>query len=192
VVIPTYLTHYYKGDAPLRSISGVKDGLRLKEILGGLTEENTLAFARFRSETYLTDRKRVEALLVERFRAKGGRPTLEHPAYFVVGRSSWFERHEPEVRRFTVALDRLDPSGVSFTYGDSMISFAIAEGRWPHGEIRPAAYHGEVYLRSELPSLIERYGLPEDRHRTRPDQRFDYYLEAQVWDPAIFRVSERG
>ena len=178
--IPTQLTHYYKGDAPFRSISAGIDELRLTDILGGLTEENTLAFA-------LAERRRVEALLAERFRAKGGRPALDHPAYFVVGRSSWFERHEPEVKRCTVPLDRVDPAAVSFTYGDSMISFAIAEGRWTHGEIRPAAYHGEVYLVSEVPSLVERHGLPEDRHRTSPEQRFDYYLEAQVWDPAVLR-----
>jgi hypothetical protein len=189
VELPRVLTHYYKGDAPFRSLSAIPDGPRLSAILDGLSEETALAFARFRSESYLGERRRIEALLAERFREKGGRPALEHPIYFVVGRSSWFERHEPKVCRRTLSLDRVAPDQVSFTYGDSMVSFAIAGGCWPQGDVQPSAYHGEVFVRSELASLVQRHGLPEERHATVPAQRFDYYLEAQVWDAAVLRES---
>ncbi len=174
--LPDHLTHYTK-DRPFRSLSE-RSPEEWPELLASLREENTLAFARFGRDDYLPNRVRLEARLRKDFVARGGRPIRRHPYYFVLGRSPWFERHEPKILAVRVPVADLDPTRLSFTYGDSMTSYMLHDGTWPRSEELRRPHHGRIYLLEELPDLVAALGIPDGPTRDRPD----HYVEAQLWD----------
>jgi hypothetical protein len=189
---PDLLTHYTKSpDRLFRSISALPPGEAEVVVRESLQEANTLAHARFEGERYLSDRKEIEKEIREMFREKGGRPVLDHPFYFVLGSAPWFELHEEDLYKVEIPLSSIPSEFISFTYPDSMISFALAAGTWYRSELCGKPCNGKVFRLEDLAGLIEAYGYPGDRWRTEPAARYDYYIEAQVWDESVV-VPYRG
>ena len=184
--VPDHLTHYTKDPGNLfRSISALPLDEARAVVLSSLEEANTLAHVRFQDGAYLGSRKDLERRLRKLFEAKGGRPELEHPFYFVLGSAPWFECHEENLYKVVIPLASIPTTVVSFTYPDSMISFLLAAGTWHRSEICGKPCNGRLFRLEELEGLIEAHGYPGDRWRSEPAARYDYYIEAQVWDAAV-------
>jgi hypothetical protein len=177
------LTHYYeRGCGPFKSISGLTED-EAKRIMAGIDKAGTADRRDFGNMQYLAMRKEVEAWLRTEFIKKGGRPVRENPHYLVVNRCSWLSEWYREPAEVTIPLSSIDPSAVSFTYPDSMISLQLSQRRddpvWePH--MRP--WHGQVFTIHEINDVIDKYGFP-DEHLFRTDRahKFEAYIEAQVW-----------
>ena len=190
--LPDFLTHYTRSE-PFRSLLECPQELRLN-VVSGFHPENTLAYKRFEKPTlYLAEREALEQRLHAEFLSLGGRPRRRHPFYLVLGRSEWFERHEGEgLRAFTIPIASIESERISFTYGDSGISYQLHDRTWPHAppERYRRDHHGRLFLLDEIPELVEREGFPDGDHAWESDRRYDYYLEAQLWDEPPCRVQE--
>lgn len=175
VPLPAYLTHYTK-KVPFRSLTE-RPPQEWPGLIAGLREENALAYARFGHPDYLPKRAALEARMHAEFRERGGRPRRRNPYYLVLGRSPWFERHEPHLIAVRVPLDSLDPLQLSFTYGDSWTSYGLRDGTWPRAAQLRRPHHGRLFLLDEILELVAVLGLPDGPTRDRPD----HYVEAQLW-----------
>src|ERR1044071_4847558 len=81
---------------------------------------------------------------------------------------SWYP-HGCELR---IALNVFRTECLSFTYGDTFPAMRYKDGK---------PYRGKVYLLTELPGLVNEYGLPQiwnAQGKYGPER----YIEAQVWD----------
>ena len=158
-----YLTHYYLHDiGPFQTLSALPDDEAL-EIMKALRDDTPFG-ARFKDPArYLQNRKKTERWVREGFIAKGGKPQESYPIPMVLGSSKWMVANAPkresnaEIRIPLAVVTEFD---VSFTYPDSMIS------RW-FGREKPADYyqpdlHGQIFMLSEILSLVAVKGMPEE------------------------------
>jgi len=98
----------------------------------------------------------------------------------IVGACPWLKqwyRHGAEIQ---IPLSEFKMEIISFTYGDTFPAMRYQDGR---------PYRGQVYLLSELPAVIEEYGLPQEWNadgQNGPER----YIEAQIWDDvSVFSYS---
>jgi hypothetical protein len=83
----------------------------------------------------------------------------------------------------------------SCTYPDSFTAMGFGSDYGLPSEAKP--YHGRVFALADLPSLIARYGLPDDApdadydgYQQRP---FEKYIEVQLWsDEPVRNFVDRG
>ena len=166
--IPDFIIHYSRSE-PFRSISEVPQE-RLSAVLKELNETNAWGLGRFSDPEYLERRLAVERKIRSEFIAKGGRPVLEHPIYFFLGRDAQFEEHDRN-KGYVIQLGDLPKVAVSFTYGDSMFSldedYRRLKGERYLGELCP-----HVYKFGELPNI---FSHADHRSSAR------LHVEAQLW-----------
>jgi hypothetical protein len=175
--LPDFLSHYYEAaDGPLRNLSDLPH--EEAEMLLARLRLAGDRFASQRNDDYLTVRRELEQRVRSLFIARGGRPVRERPHYFLLGACPWLLTWYPQGCELRVPLRAFRPETVSFTYGDTFPAMRYADGK---------PYRGQVYTLSELPSLVEQYGLPQDWN---PDGEGgpDRYIEAQVWDDEPLRL----
>lgn len=165
--------HYYpRGCKPFRSLSDLPQE-HADAVLSTLRRESPDCFAARRPPDYMERRRRVEAMLREEFRKKGGKLLRPAPHYLTVEHSpflaSWYEN----CAILRIPAKEFDLATVSFTYGDSHPTFGgrINDGR---------EYRGTLYTYHEILRVIEKYGLPQ---WWNPDGALgpERYIEAQVW-----------
>ena len=104
------------------------------------------------------------------------------PHYLGIGEcpflASWY--HDPAV--FRLPLNSVDPSVISFTYGDSFPTFSdrVQDRR---------EYRRRIYTLPEILHLIEKYGLPQEIWPQEP-HFFGQpaYVEAQLWSDDPLRA----
>ncbi len=181
---PDFITHYYlKGTQPFRSLSALDENEAI-EIMRSLFDE-TVFGARFRDPgEYLRNRRRSERWVRDEFILKGGKPALDYPIYFVLGKSNWLKSRSPYRTlhsEIQIKLSDLAPNDISFTYPDSMISFWLGNEK-PDDLFLPAL-HGQVFTRSEILAIVEQKGDPEKSWNTNLPATLAPYIEAQVWNP---------
>lgn len=152
------LIHYYDPTMPpLRSITECCSG----DVIKKLSDMDGQAFHRFRNfDWYAKQRNQTEKWLYDAFVQRGGRPTLVHPRYFVLGESKLlrygFGGNAATIR---IPLDRVDGAHVSFTLDDSMKLFLDAE-------------QPRIWLKDEIvEKMLSAKGA---------------YVEAQIWDLRYF------
>ena len=149
--MPTFLTHYYEGsERPFISLSDLDEASMEREFaeLAPLP----LKVHRFKTPPearhYMRLRRETEARVRRQFIDKGGKPTLQHPRYMVLGTSRWFDDWYVEKREIRIPWDAFNDSQISFTYPDSMVSLILADqSRW---EALRKPYHGIVFTRAEI------------------------------------------
>jgi hypothetical protein len=190
-----YLTHYYKGDTePFRSLSALSDieAIPIMEALY-VEFEGSVAFERFKNPgQYLHNRRQTEQWVREAFIAKGGQPQAAYPIPMVLGASKWMVKHSPapdlhgEIR---IPLSAFQEGDVSFTYPDSMISLWFGRDKPP--EYYLPDYHGKIFTRSEILSIVEMKGLPEEAWETNLPSNLAPYIEAQVWNHKLLLAYKR-
>lgn len=108
---------------------------------------------------------------------------MDYPIYFVLGESEWLITHSPDQslhREIRIQLSDFEEEDVSFTYPDSMISFWL-ENEKPVDLYLPE-YHGKVFTRKEILSIVKKKGNPEKDWHTNLPPSFAPYIEAQVWN----------
>jgi hypothetical protein len=178
-----YLTHYYKrGTQPFRSLSELSDNEAI-QIMAELYDDSPFG-VRFKDPAqYMRNRRQTERWVREAFIAKGGRPQAAYPIPMVLGASKWMVKHAPDPDahgEIRIPLSALTEYDVSFTYPDSMISLWF--GREKPIEYYQPEYHGKVFTVSEILSIVEAKGLPEDDWDTNLPGDLAPYIEAQVWN----------
>ena len=148
--------------------------------------EGSVVFERFKNPVqYLHNRRQTEQWVREAFIAKGGQPQATYPICMVLGASKWIEKHAPapdpdahgEIR---IPLSAFQEGDVSFTYPDSMISLWFGRDKPP--EYYQPDYHGKIFTRTEILSIVEMKGVPEEAWETNLPSNLAPYIEAQVWN----------
>lgn len=188
-----YLTHYYMpGTPPFRSLSALPETEAI-HIMESLYDEKLLVMTRFKDPyQYLRNRKQSEHWVRESFIRKGGKPHDAYPHYMVLGESKWIVRasgdaHPPMI---CIPLSGFEEEDVSFTYPDSMISFWFGNEKPP--EYYMPEFHGQVFTRAEILSIVAQKGMPEDDWHTNLPEDLAPYIEAQVWNHACLGVYMRS
>jgi len=176
------ITHYYhKNDLPFQRLTTLPDDEALL-LMEQLSEKSGLVYRRFKNPpNYLSDRKITEKWLYDEFIKTGGNPKLKSPYYFVVEKSLWIEEgYNGESLQIQIPVEKIDPSIISFTYSDSMVSFWLGEqlGKpfYKHD------YHGKVFSLEEIKTIINVVGIPNDEWKTELSKKYDFFIEAQLWD----------
>ena len=186
--IPTHATHYFDAArGPFRNLSDLDEDT-LDGVLLELRREceRSAAYRRIYGSRYMELRRATEDRMRRDFESRGGRPERTSPHYFVLGDSPWFEGLYPICEAIRLDLADLPELETSVTYPDSFVSMNSGpELGLPHPK-RP--YHGRVFTLSELPGLVEKWGLPRD-DSTRSDEDyhkgpFEKYVEIQLWSDA--------
>jgi hypothetical protein len=143
--------HYSRAE-PFRSITAAPT-VELQVLINSLNESNSWGLSRFADPNYLSQRLDVEARMRERFFEMGGVPVLAHPIYFFLGRNKRFEEHPLNIG-YEVDLSNLDRNQVSFSYGDTMLSFN-EENRRLAGEPYRHPLCNRLFMLDDLEDLIK-------------------------------------
>jgi hypothetical protein len=133
---------------------------------------------------YLSRRLATEDWLQSEKNRKLGATRLERPVYFFLGDFA-DGRDASRLASFVFPLTAFSPEVLTFTYPDSMASFAIAR-RDVHLAQRKE-YHGEVFTVREIAVVIAKHGMPGERWKTEPAMQYDRFIEMQVWDDRPIR-----
>ena len=177
-----YLTHYYTRGNPLfRSISAMEDGEAL-QLMRELCDDTRFG-ARFKEpKWYLGVRRHTEQWVRAQFIARGGTPCELYPIYTVLGTSDWIAHaKDPDTPgEIRIPLSVFEEGDVSFTYPDSMISYLFDRDK-PAGYYLPA-FHGKIFLRTEILEIVAEKGLPEESWNAVLPDGLAPYIEAQVWN----------
>lgn len=190
-----FLTYYYKkGTTSFQSLSVLPDSEAVP-IMEALYMAGSVLWERFKDPCqYLRARRQTEQWLYQEFIAKGGKPYETYPIYTVLGKSMWFSKAADEVTLATTAeiqipLSIFQEGEVSFTYPDSMLTLLLAHQKDP--EYYQPEYHGKLFTLSEICSIVERNGLPEEGWATNLPIFLPHYIEAQVWNHQLLLAYKR-
>jgi hypothetical protein len=182
------LTHFYRrGTQPFRSLSGLPEAEALR-IMQDLYVEGSAIWERFKDPLdYLQSRRQTEAWLHQAFIAKGGKPAMDYPIYFVIGSPKWMQRVADPLTLATTAEIKVPFSifketEISFTYPDSMVSLYMESIKDP--ACYQPEYHGKLFTQSEILAIVAKKGLPDQGWETKVPDRLAHYIEAQAWTRA--------
>ena len=156
VIPPNFIVHYSRGE-PFRSITSFPQD-EWRNIVKKLNPTTAWGLNRFADSNYLKQCILAEAQVRKKFIAKGGKPRLEQPIYFFLGRNKRFEEHMLN-KGYKIKLDDLESEQVSFTYGDSMLAF-IKENRDQSGAQYKNPLCEEVYRLEELGHVYSSIHFP--------------------------------
>ncbi|WP_127585574.1 hypothetical protein [Paenibacillus koleovorans] len=165
-----YAYHYFEAsEGPFRSLTELpeKDA---ESVLRRLRERGK-SFASQRAADYLTIRRELEQRVRGEFQAKGGRPVTRVPVSMTLGPCPWIQSWYESGQFVRIPLSDLQPSAISFTYGDLFPTMRLQDGK---------PYRAQVYTLAELPALIEKFGFPQVWNAAGaagPER----YIEIQVW-----------
>lgn len=173
------ITHYYlKSTTPFENILN-QSSANQAQIISKMKENHSTK--RVFGSRYLQLRIKTEDKLKELFLQNGGVPEVDHPSYFVLGESRWFEGLSTSHQKIEIPLEQLDPNLVSITYPDSFVSM----GFMPEFgmDVKQMPYHNKVFKVEDLPTLIKEYGFPKDegQYENYQNESFEKYIEVQYW-----------
>jgi hypothetical protein len=118
--IPDFIVHYSRSE-PFRSMSSVLSN-QWAAVIKDLSDTNVWGIKRFSDPDYLPRRLEVEKRIRSEFIEKGGKPMLQHPLYFFLGRHIGFEKHLQN-NGYIINLKNILSESISFTYGDSLLAY---------------------------------------------------------------------
>ena len=166
--IPNFIVHYNRGE-PFRSITSFPSD-QWQSIIEKLKPTNAWGLKRFTDPNYLKQRVLAETQLRNEFLTKGGKPQLEQPIYFFLGRNRRFEEHQLN-KGYKINLSDLESEQISFTYGDSMLAL-IAENRKQSGPQYKNPLCEAIYRLEELSQIYSSIHFPDENQLA---------IEAQLW-----------
>lgn len=168
LTVPNFIVHYSRSE-PFRSITSAPHDQR-QMIIEKLNSANAWGLNRFTDLSYLQERVQAETKLRSALIAKGGKPELEQPIYFFLGRNKRFEEQKLN-KGYKINLSHLLSKPLSFTYGDSMLAL-IEENRTQSGIRYNNPLCKNVYRLDELAELYSRVHFSEVPSLA---------IEAQLW-----------
>jgi hypothetical protein len=175
MTIPEVLTHNYDPEGVFLSNLCDLSSAEAENVLHRIHQSGKRAV----KANYLRRRFETEAWLIgERQRLLGQTPR-ERPIYFFLG--NFADGKDPS-RPCSLVMPLADfpPDILTFTYPDSMASFAIGTRKDHEAERMP--YHGQVFMLPKIRSVVAEFGMPEDQWKADGPRRFDRFIEVQVWD----------
>ncbi len=175
---PDFIVHYNRSE-PFRSVTHTPIE-RWPEVVEILTDENSWGIKRFSDPEYLVRRFDVELRLRDEFIVKGGRPKLNSPIYFFLGRHSQFEEHKGN-NGYIVDLKDLSPDSISFTYGDSLLAYN-EDYRIQSGEKYQNSLCTKIYRIEELKDLFGHSSFPKQDPLA---------IEVQLWETPSPKIVRR-
>lgn len=166
--------HYYeKETGPFVSLSDLSDD-DAQKIINGLIEEGKTLAAKTHGGEYMYYRRLIENKAYSMFIEKGGQPVRKTPLYMVWGEchhlKSWYKCGD----YVEISIDKFDLTSVSFTYGDTFITFDPSHGKTEE-------YRQNVYTYDEILKIIEKYGWPQGTWSNDSRWWQPTYVEVQVW-----------
>jgi hypothetical protein len=168
---PLEVHHYYERDlGPFRNLSDLPTE-EAEAVMRDLRERGDV-FASRRPDDYLTVRRELEDRARALFIRKGGKPVRARPHYMTLGACPWLLDWYRQGRELAIGLDKIDPSAISFTYGDLFPAMRLVDQR---------PYRGQVFTVDEIGAVIDRYGLPQEWNADGAHGP-ERYIEAQIWD----------
>jgi hypothetical protein len=171
-----FLYHYFENERkPFLSLSDLSDEEAIK-IHKSLEKDNNIFSKRNSDGKYMELRRFVENQLYSKFIEKGGNPKRKTPYYMVLGESNFYKKLNNNGYNgvIKIPLEIFDKNTISFTYGDSFITFispTYGGTEW---------YLNNVYTFDEIQEIIKKNGTPvwtEDTPFYQPS-----YIEAQIWE----------
>ncbi len=165
-----YITHYYiRGTDPWKNIMFLPEADAFRKAAElAMAYKATASSGRFADFiNYYPRRKAADRIVREEFICLGGRPRLEHPYSFVLGKSDYLEKWYGDGANIRLQLDTILDSQISFTPGDSCARYERNELPviWTK-QMLLKKLHAFGYSQEELIRSIAPYG----------------YVEAQLWD----------
>ena len=178
--VPGFVTHYHLPDrSPFLNLSDLPPA-ELAAVAAELGELGRAGRSERRfGSRYMDLRHRTEALLRDKFEARGGQISRRSPHYFVLGESEWFRALYANAGEVRIPLSDLPSKATSLTWSDSVVSMGLL----PEFGIEtiPKPQYSKVFRLDELDEVVARYGLPQDAP--------DYFIEVQVWNDDPLRWS---
>lgn len=168
-ILPNIITHNYHRDGVL--LANVCD-LPFAEAEAILARRRE-AGGRLLKANYLQRRLQTEAWLIEERGRLLGSTRRNRPIYSFLG--DFADNTDPERPcSLVMPLDAFPPDILTFTFPDSMASFAFGTLEKHAHERRP--YHGKVFTLEQITQVVREFGMPD---RTLHADRF---IEVQIWD----------
>ena len=149
--VPDQIVHYNRA-VPFRTITALP-AEQLPAVISSLDTKSSWGLDRFKDQKYLKQRVEVESKIRLRFIEMGGSPSLMHPIYFFLGRNKRFEEHPLNIG-YSLKLEDLNKLTVSFSYGDTMLSFD-EENRRLSGASYQNPLCDQIFMLDELNKLFE-------------------------------------
>lgn len=175
-----FLYHYFdKAIGPFQSLSDLSLD-EAQSVLKTIKREKPNSKAAQRDDSYLEKRRNCEKIICSEFKKKGGLILQSTPYYMVVEHSPWLSSWYENSDFIKIPIEEFNLNTLSFTYGDSMPTFSpiVNDGK---------EYCHKVYTYSEIISIIDKYGLPQDWN---DDGKYgpERYIEVHIWsDETISR-----
>lgn len=166
--VPDVIVHYSRSE-PFRSMSSVPSN-QWAVAIKDLSETNAWGMSRFSDPDYLPRRLEVEKHIRNEFIKKGGKPELDHPLYFFLGRHNGFEKH-PRNIGYVIQLKDIRSDAISFTYGDSLLAYN-EDYRSQSGEKYKNSLCSQIFKKEDLESLFSHVDFPKTERLS---------IEVQLW-----------
>jgi hypothetical protein len=135
-------------------------------------------------EERIRRRRIIEKWLFDEFVLSGGEPKTNHPCYFTLGKSAFLKESGSFDAEIEVPLRLFSSKSISFTYPDSFFSDWL--GRNKDHELYNNELNGKIFTIDEVLALLAQNKFPQNAQMdTAYGYKFDFYIEAQVWDYEI-------
>ena len=134
-------------------------------------------------EQRITNRRKVEKWLYKEFVKLGGKPETTYPCYFTLGASPFlnkFESFEGKTLEIKIPLKIFSPKEISFTYPDSFFSAWLNENK--NHPLFNKELSGRVFTIEKLNELTRQGAIPTDQSIDTKYYKYQFYIEAQVWN----------
>ncbi len=180
-----YLTfncyHYFDRDiGPFVNLS--KLPIEEAEQVSRRIQKDGRTFASQRSNEYMSIRRELEFKAREQFKAKGGKPRNTYPHYMTLEPCEWLSSWYKNPGVVVIPWEEFLEESISFTYGDLFPTMRYADDK---------PYRKQVYTKSEIKDVINRYGFPQ-QWNSNGDQGPERYIEVQVWDEKVINRYRTG
>jgi hypothetical protein len=174
-----FIHRYFKlGTNPFKSISDLCDD----EIILFM-KENFPNHAWFHAdpEERIKRRRRIEKWLLDEFVLSGGDPKTTNPCYFTLGKSTFLRDAGSFDAEIEIPLGLFSSKNISFTYPDSFFSEWL--GRNKEHNLFNNELNGKIFTIDEVLNLLTQNKIPQNAQMdTSYGYKFEFYIEAQVWD----------
>jgi hypothetical protein len=174
-----YLYRYFKvGTNPFKSISDLCDA----EIILFM-RENFPSHEWFHAdpEKRIAKRREIETWLFDKFIVAGGGPKTNHPCYFTLGQSAFLRECGSFDAEMEISLSLFSSENISFTYPDSFFSAWLSRNK--DHKLYNHELNGKIFTIGEVLNLLTENKIPQNvQMDTAYGYKFEFYIEAQVWD----------
>jgi hypothetical protein len=142
-------------------------------------------------EKRIKNRREIEKWLFDKFVLSGGDPKTNHPCYFTLGKSAFLRESGSFDAEIEIPLGLFSSRNISFTYPDSFFSEWLNRNK--DHKLYNNQLNGKIFTIDEVLNLLTQNKIPQNvQMDTSYGYKFEFYIEAQVWDYDILNNSMTG